>query len=414
MDNKPIVLVVDDEQTNVDIVSNILTDKYDLRVAHNGTKALMAIEKFNIELILLDIQMPGINGFEVAKQIREQKKYDHIPIIFLTSQKNEDSIVEGFDIGGNDYITKPFNPKELIARVQTHLHVHQLQKFLEMMLNMQSTIIVLSDGADLTFINQTGLDFFDFEDSDQFFKYFTCICDAFVNIKGCFYPNPDDQSGEWIEKIQKLPQDKRNVAIRSKDSKITIFHVSVQSIPASTMYIIDFNDITESIEKQRLLEEQVIHDPLTGAYNRTYFHQNVDRFTKNNRYNDELKVVAFFDIDYFKQVNDTYGHDVGDIILQEFVEVIQNSIRDTDTLIRWGGEEFILIVSLQERAFVEKILEKLRSAIEQYNFTTIGNITCSIGATFFQTNEDIYDTIKRADIALYQSKSDGRNRITLL
>lgn len=204
------------------------------------------------------------------------------------------------------------------------------------------------------------------------------------------------------------------MAIRSKDSKITIFHVSVQSIPASTMYIIDFNDITESIEKQRLLEEQVIHDPLTGAYNRTYFHQNVDRFTKNNRYNDELKVVAFFDIDYFKQVNDTYGHDVGDIILQEFVEVIQNSIRDTDTLIRWGGEEFILIVSLQERAFVEKILEKLRSAIEQYNFTTIGNITCSIGATFFQTNEDIYDTIKRADIALYQSKSDGRNRITLL
>lgn len=87
MDNKPIVLVVDDEQTNVDIVSNILTDKYDLRVAHNGTKALMAIEKFNIELILLDIQMPGINGFEVAKQIREQKSMIISLLYFLHHKK---------------------------------------------------------------------------------------------------------------------------------------------------------------------------------------------------------------------------------------------------------------------------------------------------------------------------------------
>ncbi|WP_428738644.1 GGDEF domain-containing response regulator [Sulfurimonas sp.] len=403
MNNKPIILVVDDEQTNIDIVSKILNNQYDLRVAYNGKKALAAIEKIEIDLILLDIQIPDFSGFEVAKEIRKKQKYDHIPIIFLSSQRNEDSIVEGFDIGGNDYIVKPFNAKELIARIQTHLHVHQLQKLLETMLNLQSTIVILSENNQLKFINKTGLDFFTLNNNSEFLENFNCICDVFLESDGYFYHQNDNLS--WINEILKLPLHERNVVIKSKKGMEKVFQVSVQTIPTSSMQIINFVDVTASIKNQKHLEEQITRDPLTGAYNRTFLEQNMT--TKPN-------AIAFLDIDYFKKINDNYGHHIGDTVLKEFVTLIQNSLRQSDIFIRWGGEEFVIFLPLNEESSVQKVCNKLCQLVEDHTFSHVGHFTCSIGVTLLKENETIEKAIERADMALYTSKSNGRNQVTLL
>lgn len=413
MNTKAVVLIVDDEQTNIDIVSKILDSKYDLRVAHNGKRALSAIEKIEIDLILLDIQMPEMDGFEVAKTIRKEKKYDHIPIIFLTSQNNEDSVVGGFDVGGNDYITKPFNPKELLARVATHLHVHQLQKFLEMILNSQSTIIAVTDGSDLKFINKSGLNFFHCKSSSEFLKIHKCVCETFEVDENYFY-HLEDSKESWIEEIQKLPQQDRNVLIKPRDGEEKVFHIQFKSVPGSSLYTIDFNDISETIQQQKQLENKALHDNLTGAYNRSYFDENVEKLSKRAPNLNEIKVVAFLDIDYFKKVNDTYGHAVGDNVLKEFVAVLEKCSRRSDTLIRWGGEEFILLFTLFEEDSIDTMLNKFKTSIDEYSFKTVGHLTCSIGATILHDDETLHTAIKRADEALYLSKAAGRNRITLL
>jgi len=123
--------------------------------------------------------------------------------------------------------------------------------------------------------------------------------------------------------------------------------------------------------------------------------------------------VAFMDLDHFKRINDTFGHDRGDEVLKAFVALIKEHIRSSDVFVRWGGEEFILILSVPDQAYLQMVLEKLRDAIARYDFEKPETLTCSIGATMYGEGETIQETIKRADEALYTSKAGGRNRVTV-
>jgi two-component system sensor histidine kinase/response regulator len=140
--NKPIVLVVDDEEININYVVNILQDNYDIRVAYNGQTALNILSKIDIDLILLDIKMPNMDGYEVAKHITNDDKLKKIPFIFLTSKVDEESIVKGFNVGAKDYISKPFNIQELKVRVANHIETYTLQKNLESLVDEQTKEII--------------------------------------------------------------------------------------------------------------------------------------------------------------------------------------------------------------------------------------------------------------------------------
>ena len=123
--------------------------------------------------------------------------------------------------------------------------------------------------------------------------------------------------------------------------------------------------------------------------------------------------IALLDIDHFKLVNDTYGRDVGDEVLIHFVKTVKKFSREEDIFIRWGGEEFILILKVKSKKSLEKALEHLRKIIEIQEFPTIGKKTCSIGGTLYKSAEDIYATIKRADEAVYEEKNNGRNQVVI-
>lgn len=131
MHEKATLLVVDDERSNLEALANLLGDHYVLRAAMHGKKALEILKKHSVDLILLDIQMPQMDGYETAKYIKEQSVLSHIPIIFLTARSDHDSIVKGFKSGAVDYITKPFNTEELRVRIVNHLNLYRLQQKLK-------------------------------------------------------------------------------------------------------------------------------------------------------------------------------------------------------------------------------------------------------------------------------------------
>ena len=168
MENYQTILVVDDEKTNVEFIVSNLEQKYKIKTAPNGKVALKILEKFDIDLILLDIQMPVLNGYETAKQIQNDTRLKEIPIIFITAKSDSESIIKGFELGAKDYISKPFNLKELQVRVSNHLQTYRLinqlnnaykklnsayvnlQKFID----TQDNIVFLTDGKELQFANK--------------------------------------------------------------------------------------------------------------------------------------------------------------------------------------------------------------------------------------------------------------------
>ena len=142
MSQKQRILVVDDTTSNIKILNDLLKNKYDISVATNGPDALdIAISDYRPDLILLDIMMPEMDGYEVTRLLREDKQTIGIPIVFITANTETESITQGFAIGGNDYITKPIQPDELLARVQTHLELYEARKKLET-INQDLTIAV--------------------------------------------------------------------------------------------------------------------------------------------------------------------------------------------------------------------------------------------------------------------------------
>ncbi len=177
-------------------------------------------------------------------------------------------------------------------------------------------------------------------------------------------------------------------------------------------YLIISQDITNKLKDQKYLKKLALNDQLTGLYNRNGFESLLPQITLNNYKKNNNYSFVLADIDYFKKINDTYGHYIGDLILKEFSSLIASKIRSTDYAIRWGGEEFLIILNANiENTF--KIVNIIRKEIENYNFYSSLKITSSFGISQL-TDVDYNNTLLIADKALYKAKREGRNRIIVL
>lgn len=169
-------------------------------------------------------------------------------------------------------------------------------------------------------------------------------------------------------------------------------------------------DQTPLLEAQELIKIQATTDQLTGAYNRIKFSEVIKHeISKARRYNSHLSLIIF-DIDHFKKVNDNYGHLVGDNVLKSLSSIVQSLIRTSDLFARWGGEEFILLVSETCLDGAYTLAEKIRTKVESYNFEGVDRVTISLGVCQFSKGDSEDDLIKSADDALYRAKNSGRNR----
>ncbi len=402
MKSKPLVLVVDDEPLNVEFIAGVLEDDYEVKTAYNGNMAIRIVDKFKPDIILLDIFMPIMNGFETIKVLKDT----NIPIIFLTSKSDTDSIVTGFKLGAVDYISKPFNYQELLVRVKNHLKIDFLKRdladqklFFQEVIDNQPNMILITDGQKPLFVNKTLLKFYHLDS----IKGFGCISKTFLEAENTFTSRKEN----WVEEILKLSPEDRLVKIGTSVKRI--FNLSISSYRKN--YIVTFNDISRTIIRQISLQNRATHDKLTGALNREFFYSNFKDLSCKN--NNTISAVAIVDIDKFKNINDSFGHSTGDSVLKELVEVLNTSSRERDVLIRWGGEEFVIILEVNSDKTLFRTLEKYRKIIEKHSFKSVGNLTCSFGAVVYKEDEKIEDTIKRADKALYKAKESGRNRVVI-
>jgi len=282
---------------------------------------------------------------------------------------------------------------------------------LERFINMQENIVILTDGVRFQFANQSFYNFFGYGNLDSFLQEHNCICEYFIAHSPFFsLESVKENEVHWIESLQNLPQRKRIVSMYDKDGNAHAFSVGISKFENEN-YIVNFSDISETMLEKLLFEKQATKDSLTKAYNRTYLENSIETIRAFHIKSALKTAVIFFDIDHFKNINDTYGHLIGDAILQDITKLVHDNLRKDDTLVRWGGEEFLIVLGTESLARAGFVAELLRNKIEKHTFTNTLHVTCSFGVYVGQEHQSIEEIISSADKKLYEAKSSGRNRV---
>jgi diguanylate cyclase (GGDEF)-like protein/PAS domain S-box-containing protein len=344
-------------------------------------------------------------ALEYQQSIDEKRCYN---IVHRIVQKNgsvhyvEERCSHSYDSDGN--------PMKSIGTVYDITDRIADRNKLQRLFDLQKNIIVQTDGLSVKKANQSFLRFFNYATLEEFLEKHGCICDLFVKDDRFFHLGKVDRGETWLEALDKLPKKDRVVSLLDTNQKPHAFSVSVNQFEDNDM-IVSFTDISETMLEQFSLKHKVSRDYLTGAYSREFFESNIYGLIENAEKRNSYLGLIMLDIDRFKNVNDTYGHDIGDKVLKHLVPTIKYSVRNDDLLIRWGGEEFLLIAETESAETLRRMAEHVRQRIENEPFDVIGRITCSFGMTLYEENEPIEQTIKRADRALYEAKEEGRNRV---
>ncbi len=343
------------------------------------------------------------------------KSISYEPISFETRHKRKDMTIYDasitavkIDIDSKEYIYA--SVRDITEKKQREEEVREkLQKFID----TQNSIVILSDGLRLKFANKSFYEFFGYKNLEIFLKDYGSISYKFIEEEGFFnLSKVKETESNWIESLLNLSGRARVVSMSNTELIPHAFAVSINRYDNND-YIVSFSDISDTIVDKDQLKHQATVDELTGAFNRIYFNQNI-KLIINRHNNDNLNTgIIFFDIDNFKLVNDTYGHNAGDEILKHIVRLVQQYTINNDKIIRWGGEEFIIVTEAGCIDDVYKNAEHLRSVIQSSDFKDVKKITCSFGCALYDDGKNITDTIKKADEALYKAKNRGRNKVVI-
>lgn len=282
------------------------------------------------------------------------------------------------------------------------------KKYYKNILDSSNNIIVINNGIKILYVNNAFFQYFStYQNLDEFKKEHNCICDLFAKEDG--YLQSQMGNDYWIQYIINTP-DKVHKAKIVFLGKTYFFSVSASLISKEkNHYSIMFSDITKEENYQKELFNLSIKDALTGINNRHFFDQKIkEEFSRAMRYKQPLSLIML-DIDFFKQVNDEYGHDVGDRVLIEYTKLVSEILRKTDFFCRVGGEEFIIILPHTTLSEAKKLAEKLRYNVEIAK--KVLPVTMSFGVIQHEESDTILSLLKRVDTALYKAKESGRNRV---
>lgn len=447
------VLVVDDIPTNVKLLEARLTAEYfDVVGAYSGVEAIKICQERDIDIILLDVMMPDMDGFEVCRRLKADKKTQHIPIIMVTALDQPSDRVEGLEAGADDFLTKPPEDIQLLARVKSLVRLKILTDELRARAQTSRQLAAEDSEVAMTEIGTSGGKILVVDDDDIGVERLTNLLSSEHNLTVISDPtsiamNVANENFE-VALISTSLRDFDPLRVVSQlrtleqTRSLPIILVSELSDRARVVRGLDLgvNDfISRPLERHELvarvrtqirrhryaceLRESVnstmamaVIDELTGLYNRRYFDRHLGLMLDKAREQSRSMALMMLDIDHFKGVNDQHGHDVGDAILRDFAERVQRNIRGVDLACRYGGEEFVVLMPDIDHAQAQLISERIRASVGEMPFS-IGegrslHVTVSAGVSLTQAENDTPDTLlKRADVALYQAKDSGRDRV---
>lgn len=294
--------------------------------------------------------------------------------------------------------------KEISLKKEYKLLLRKTQRILD----AQDSIVLIIDKEGILEVNKKFLDFFGYNSLAVFKLHYRYLSEKFLDDDRFFHMENMENKRDWIEKLSKIDPKDKIVSMMDKNGDIHYF--SIQENKMEDNYLLELSDISDTMREKFLFIDKAYTDSLTGAYNREYFNTNIETII-NSTHNGLHLGIIFCDIDLFKNVNDTYGHDVGDEVLKKMVKIMRKTVRSNDLIIRWGGEEFVILLCVESLNVLVKIANNIRGAIAAEKFENVGKLTCSFGLSGYHKSEDIQKAIKRADEALYEAKESGRNRV---
>ena len=429
------VLYVEDEEDLLEItVDSLRFLVKNIEGANNGQQGLDIFKKYykdenlpNFDIVITDINMPIMDGLEMLYAIKEIDK--NISMVVTTAHTDANFLKQSIDLGVSGYVMKPIDMFKFYDTIVTAVESNVLKRKLEdkiddqyfkirTILDSQDNFIIVSDGEKITDCNKSFLDFLNIKSCEELQQTISCVDELFLKDEDDDYLNIVKTNTNWLNRLGN--SDKQEIVkIHNRNFDISeIFQISVNKISSHNNdmeYVITLNNVTELHSKSKQLEFKATHDFLTQINNRQYFNNILkEEILRVNRYNNNLSLIMF-DIDHFKVINDTFGHETGDTVLIELTRLVRVYLRNSDLFARYGGEEFMILLreSTKENAF--KVANKLREKIEEYQILKDKNhkVTCSFGVTEFIKTETDKSFIKRVDEALYEAKESGRNKVVL-
>ncbi len=447
------VLVVDDILSNVKLLEAKLTAEYfEVVTAFSGQEALERIEEHEPDIVLLDVMMPGMDGFEVCRRIKHNPRTAHVPVVMVTALDQPSDRVMGLEAGADDFLTKPVDDAALFARVRSLVRLKKMMDELRMR-EATGQNMGLVDPADSLIEDNLSGRILVIEDRPESVAWFRSALspaheisavDAFeeavVRVRGGDYDLIVVSLGlrgfdglRLCSQLRSLPEG-RNVPILvvvSDGERRKLNQALEMGVNDYLTRPVDKNELVARVRTQlrkkryadrlrhnvQLSLEMAITDQLTGLHNRRYMSRHLDTLIASARKSGKPVAFVIMDIDFFKSVNDTYGHDIGDEVLREFASRISANVRGIDLACRYGGEEFVVVMPDTDVPFACAVAERLRKSVESNAFAISRdpgtlNITVSIGIAGSEGNNDSAEALlHRADQALYRAKREGRNRV---
>lgn len=448
------ILVVDDIPANVKLLeARLIAEYFDVLTALDGETALSIVDQTHVDLILLDIMMPGIDGFEVCERLKRNPKTAHIPVVMVTALDQPADRVRGLKAGADDFLTKPVNDLQLVTRVKSLIRFKALSDELRIRAetaraNGAADLLGPQDGpleeqglvllveprantqermrkalrgiADVTPISDPQAALFEAAEKPYELVIVSSVQDNYDPLRLCSQLRSLERT-RFIPMLVVAEQGEEDLVIRALDLGVNDY--LVRPLDPNELVARATTQIRRKRYQDRLRTsltqsvELAVTDALTGLNNRHYLDSQLQSLTARSIRRGRPLSLLITDIDHFKAVNDTWGHDAGDEVLREFARRLRSAVRGADVACRYGGEEFIVVMPDTPPSVAAQVAERLREAIATapFRLQAAGKdiaITTSVGLSTLQHPADSAEAmIRRADQALYQAKHAGRNRV---
>ena len=453
-----LILIIDDIPANLGVMVDLLeTEGHRIAVAKNGPEGLRRAETEQPDLILLDVMMPGENGFSVCRRLKAGAATRHIPVIFMTSLDDLEDKLEGFAAGGVDYIAKPVQISEVATRVRTHLELSALrrqlaaqnQQLLEARDELEERVRLRTAALTAEIEERSRAELELQRSSEQIHDLYNrapcgyhsldrdgiCVSVNDTQVNWLGYPRSELIGRHFAEFLtvrsarhfaKAFPLIKERGWVRDIELQLVRRDGNCLSVLLSATAVRDsagqfvmtrttLYDLSERKQTEELIRHMAHHDPLTGLSNRTLFQQRLGQLITHARRRHEAVATMFLDLDQFNQINDSFGHAVGDMVLREISKRLTRCLRNTDTLARWGGDEFVVALATPDvhetsRRVAESMLAALCEPVfaEKHELHLSG----SIGISLYPTDGlDVQTLLRAADTAMYHAKEKGRGTL---
>ncbi len=447
------VLVVDDVLPNRMVLeAKLMAEYYDVTCAEDGFQALEEVKRRQPDIILLDVMMPGMDGFEVCRRLKADEASRHIPVILVTALDQPEDRVTGLEAGADDFLTKPVDDVVLLARVKNLVRIKAMTDELRQRCKAAGNVSLTDDIENdaVPYDPRVLL----VEDDPGVASLVRATLEEFAHV------DVESTAENVVMAAQEQPYDLAiiSLGLRSVDglrlcsqfrTMAATRHMPLlvlsdrgdhapmaraldMGVNDAIILPIDRNELkarTKAQIRQKRYQDSLrqtidrsfelaLVDPMTGLYNRRYFESHLSHLMEQTAQHGRPLVVMILDLDHFKSVNDTYGHAAGDEVLRQFGRCLSNYVRSVDTPFRIGGEEFVVVMPNTTLEIGERVADRLRVRVAKQPFAISvppGSIpvTVSIGLSVHDgASCDGETLLARADEALYDAKRSGRNRVS--